>query len=110
MMSQLRAKRESKGDNGKLCTADTTIVTQITWLHNVLFMCSGEQAMYEKLDSMPFITGYITVMARVPEHIKSRMLLHLQKLKDDGEAYGWEGVPHTTLCGSSIWSRASHME
>ena len=45
--------------------------------------------MYEELDSMAFIGGYITVMAREPEHVKSKMLLHFQELMEDREAYGW---------------------
>ena len=48
--------------------------------------------MYEELDSIAFMNGYISVMAREPEHVKSRILLHLQELMEDGEAYGWEGV------------------
>ena len=48
--------------------------------------------MYEELDSMVFVNGYITVMAREPEHIKYRVLLHPQELMEDGEAYSSEAV------------------
>ena len=62
------AKRKVKGTLGKLCTADTTIINQITWPHKVLYMCSGEPAAYQELANMAFISGYITVMAKEPEH------------------------------------------
>ena len=58
-----------------LYTADTTIVNQITWPHEVSCMCLREPVVYKELDSMTFINGYITVMAREPEHMKSRMHL-----------------------------------
>ena len=48
--------------------------------------------MYEELDSMTFVNGYITVMAKESEHVKSRMLVHLQELMEDGEANGWDVV------------------
>ena len=47
---------------------------------------------YEELDSITFINGYITMMAKEPELIKSRMLLHLQELMEHREGYGWEAV------------------
>ena len=83
-----QTKRRVLGTLEKLHTADITIVNQITCLHKVLYKCSGEPAVYKELGSMAFINGYITVMAKEPEHIKSRMLLHLQELMEDGEAYG----------------------
>ena len=58
----------------------------------MLYVCSGDLATYEELDSMLFVNGYNTVMAREPEHIKYMMLLHLQELMEDGEAYGCTAV------------------
>ena len=57
----VHTKRKAKGKLGKLCTADTTIINQITWLHEVIYMCSGDPGVFKELDSMPFINGYITV-------------------------------------------------
>ena len=41
---------------------------------------------------MPFVNRYIMVMARESEHVRARMLLHLQELMEDGEAYSWPAV------------------
>ena len=61
---QPETKRKAKGMSGKLCTDGTTVVNQITLLHMVLYMCSGDPALYDELDSMAFVSQYITVVAR----------------------------------------------
>ena len=63
-------KRNVKGTLGKQCMADSTIVNQNTWPHEVLYTCSGEPAVYE--NNMAFVNGYITGMVKEPEHVKSR--------------------------------------
>ena len=60
----------------------------ITWPHGVLYTCTEEPAVYEEMDSMAFVNGYITVMAGETESTKFRMLIHLQEFMEDGEAYG----------------------
>ena len=85
-------RRKAKGTSGKLRTADTAVVKQITWCYLVIYTCSGEPATHENLDSMNFVNGYLTVMAMEPVHIKAKMLSHLQELTEDGVAYGWQAV------------------
>ena len=41
--------RKAKGKTGKLCTADTTIIYKVPWLQDMLYMCSGQLAVYEEL-------------------------------------------------------------
>ena len=77
---------------GKLRTADTTVVHQVTWPHEVIYSPSAKPAIYDQLCSMAFVDGYITVMSREPPHIKVLMLSHLQELMEDGEHYGWPVV------------------
>ena len=36
---------------------------------------------------MAFINGYLNVMAREMDYVKSNMLGHLQELMEDGESY-----------------------
>ena len=54
--------------------------------------CTGEPAVYEEMGSMAFVNGYITVMAVEMDSTKVSILLHLQELMEDREAYGWEVV------------------
>ena len=77
------AKKKSKGTSGKLRTEDTTVVNKITWPHNVLYT-----AVYEEMSSVAFVNSYLAVMAGEMESTKASMLLHLQDLMEDAEAYG----------------------
>ena len=82
----------AKGNSGNLKTADTTVVHHITWPHEVTYTTSRQPAVYEELSSMAFVNGYLTVMAREPEQVTCKMLLHLQELMEDEEAYSWPAV------------------
>ena len=69
--------------SGKLSTADTTVMLHVTWPHEVIYTPSGQPAIYDQLNNMAFVNGYLTVMAREPEQMKVRMLTHLQELFED---------------------------
>ena len=84
-----QARRKQKGVSGRLCTANTTVMLQVTWPHKVIDTPLGLLTIYDELDSMTFINCALKVMAREPEKIKARMLTHLQKLVAYGEHYGW---------------------
>ena len=44
---------------GKLCTADNTMVNEVTWPHGVIFTSEGKPAIYVELSSIYFIPGYL---------------------------------------------------
>ena len=76
--TQTPPRKEHKGTCGKLRTADTTVINQIMWP-------AGQPAVLEDVRSMAFIND-LSVMALLPENIKSRMLTHLHKMLEDWEA------------------------
>ena len=69
--------KKPKGTSGKLRRADTKVVNQITWTHEMIYTPSGQPAICEKLSSMAFVNGYFSVMAMEMERVKVRMLNHL---------------------------------
>ena len=68
------------------------MVHWVTWSHEVIYSLSTQPAIYEKLSSMAFVGGYLTVMFSEHPHIKAVMLDHLKELMEDGEYYGWPVV------------------
>ena len=56
-MAQAQVRRKPKGVSGKLHMADTTVVLHVTWPPEVIYMSSGQPAIYDELDSMAFING-----------------------------------------------------
>ena len=78
--SQVQVRRKSKWVSGRLCTAHTTVVWLVTWPHKVTYTPSDQPDVYDQLDTMGFVNGYLTVMARETEKIKARVLYHLQEL------------------------------
>ena len=61
------SRRMNKGTSGKLHTMDNTVINQITWPHEVLYMCVGDPAVYEELTSTAFVNSYLMVMAEKSE-------------------------------------------
>ena len=43
-----------KRPTNKLCTADNTVVNEVTWPHEVIFILEGKPALYDELSSMSF--------------------------------------------------------
>ena len=86
--AQVQARRKSKAVSGRLHMAESTVMWQVTWHHKVTYTLSGQPAFYDQLDTMDFVNGYLTVMARETEKIKARMLSHLQEPMEDGQHYG----------------------
>ena len=84
--------KKPNGVSGKLKTADTTVVHQVTWPHDVIYTPSGQPAMYDQLNSMAFVDGYLTVMAKELEHIRVKIIIHLQALMEYDDDYGWLAV------------------
>ena len=60
---------------------------QMTWPHEVTYTPSGQPDMYDQLNTVDFVNGYLTVMAREIE-IKARMM----SLLEDGQHYRWATV------------------
>ena len=58
--NQLRRKHRST--SGKLRNADTTVINQILWPHELVYTSSGQPAMYEDLSCMAFVNGYLSLM------------------------------------------------
>ena len=74
--------------SGRLRTVDNTVVSQVTWPHELIYSPSGQPAVYETLSTMSFVNGYIEVLNTVSQDTKVHMLSHLQELIVDGETYG----------------------
>ena len=58
---------------------------RITWPHEVVYTSQGQPAIYEELNTVLYVNGYITVLM---EEVKEHMLQYLQELMEDAEAYG----------------------
>ena len=84
-----KPRKWKKAVSGKLQTADNTVVNQITWPHELIYMSAGQPAVYEDLSPMMFVNGYLERLVRVDQDMRVHMLSHLQELMADGEAYGW---------------------
>ena len=65
-------------------TADTTVVHQVTWPHEVIYFPSAQPAISDQHASMAIVDGYITVMSREAPNIKVLILTHLQELMENG--------------------------
>ena len=78
--------RLTKPTTDKLCTADNTLITYVTWPHEVIFTSEGKPAVYDELSAMTFMKGYLTVMDSQKYDIKNYMNSHLQDWMEDGEA------------------------
>ena len=72
----------------KLCPADSIVVKDVSWPHEVIFTSEGKPAGYEELSVISFVQGYLTVINTPKQDIKKQMNSHLQDLMEDGEAYG----------------------
>ena len=82
-------RRPPKSTMGKLLTADNTVVTDVTWPHEVIFTSKGKPAVYEELSSMSFVKGYLTGMDTQSRISRSmHMNSHLQDLMEGGTVYG----------------------
>ena len=88
-VAQAQVRRKPKEVSGKLHMTDTTVVLQVTWPHEVIYIPSGQLAIYYQKDSMAFVNGYLAVIARELEQINARMRTHLQELMEDGQHCGW---------------------
>ena len=86
------ARRKKGIKSGMLDTADTPVLKRFTRLHEVVYTSAGQPAVYEEMNSVLFVNGYLTVMVDESEELKPHMLRHLQELIGDDKAYGWESV------------------
>ena len=85
-------RKKDKGTLGKLRTADTTVINQVTWPHKLIYTPSGQPVIYNQLNSVAFLIGYLAVMVLESDQVKEGMLAHLQEMMQDGEVYGWSMV------------------
>ena len=68
--------------SGKVCTADSTILKQIIWSHELVYRPSDKLAVYDELSLTLLIQGYLVILeAEMPQQ-KEAMLKHLSKLMD----------------------------
>ena len=56
-MARAQGRRKTKGVSGRLHMADTTVMLQVTWPHEIIYTASGQLAIYDQLDSMAFVNG-----------------------------------------------------
>ena len=85
-------RKKYKGTSSKLRTADTTVMNQVIWPHELIYTPSGQTAVYEALSKLAFVNGYLSVLTLELKNIKARMLTDLQEVMEDGEPYGWPVV------------------
>ena len=52
----------------------------------MIYTFSVQPALYEEMNSMAFVNGYLSVMALEMEKVKVRILNHLQEMMEYGEA------------------------
>ena len=55
-------KRRTAIKLGKVCTADTTILKQIVWSHELVYDPSGKPTAYDDLPLPLFIQGYLAIL------------------------------------------------
>ena len=58
-------KRRTAIKSGKVRTADTTVLKQILWPHELVYDPSGKPAAYDELPLPLFIQGYLTILVQV---------------------------------------------
>ena len=70
-------RKKHKGTSVKLQMADHTVIKQVTWPHELIYMPLGQPAIYEELSAMSFINGCLAVMVVERVQTKQLMLAHL---------------------------------
>ena len=96
-------KRRTAIKSGKVCTADTTVLKQIVWPHELVYDPSGKPAVYNDLPLPLFIQGYLAILQAEKPQKKNIMLKHHNELMVDAAIYGWESVQAFHTVGSSSW-------
>ena len=82
-------KRCSAIKSGMVQTADSTVVKQITWPHELMYAAGGQPGIYEELILPLFVSGYLaTILDTVKASQKDVMLKHQSALMVDAELYG----------------------
>ena len=77
----------------KVCIADSTVIKQITWPHELMYTAGGQPAIYEELLLPLFVTGYLSILVTVKAGQKEVMLKHLRELMMDvKKSYGWKPI------------------
>ena len=74
--------------SGKVRTADAMVLKQVTWPHELMYMASGQPAVYENLTIALFVSSYLAVIETIKSAVKPLMAKHLKELKWDAEVYG----------------------
>ena len=57
-------RRRPRIISGKLRTDETTAVNQVIWPHELVFTPDGQPVTYQNMSFMPFVNGYLSIMAR----------------------------------------------
>ena len=74
--------------SGKLCMADSTVLKQIIWSHELVYGPSGKLAVYDELSLPLLIQGYLVILEAERPQQKEAMLKHLSELMADAAIYG----------------------
>ena len=85
-------KRRTAKKLSKVRTADTTVLKQIMWPHELVYDPRGRPAAHEDLPLPLFIQGYLAILQAEKPQKKDIMLKHLSELMADAAIYGCESV------------------
>ena len=71
----------------------TSVKRRITWPHEVIYGAARQLAAYKDLSVSALFRGYLIVLKNEQDsQVKEHMVLHIEKLMKDTDAYGWEKV------------------
>ena len=71
------------------------VLKKCAWPHELVYMATGQPAMYEDISVPLFVSGYLAFMEMVKPSLKPIMAKHLKELMADAE-----------VCGRAQWSDA----
>ena len=83
-------RRHKNLKSGMDRTGITTVINQVTWLHEVMHTSDGKPASYQDISVPQFVYGYMIVMDTEEVDIKVKMAAHLKDLMSDAQLYRWE--------------------
>ena len=87
---QLRQKKKRALKSGMHRTGATSVVTKLTWPHEVMFTAAGKQAAYQDISVPLFIQGSLITIDTQDHSVKQKMGDHLKYLMSGAEIYRWE--------------------
>ena len=83
-------KRKTTIKSGKRHMANTTVLRQINWPHELVYGPGSQPTIYDELPLPLFIQGYLAIIESERPAQKKAMLKHLSELMANAAIYGWE--------------------